>query len=436
MVLQAGQFQIKAVTDRVRSLVERTEMELNWNDGGRFSSGYVGLTGDCVVRAIAIATGISYRDVYSEIGKASEKSPRNGVPTTVASHYLAARQWHFTDVHQARFNADSLPLGIVIVHLASDKSRRHGHFCTVINHVIQDTWNPSDDDEFIVAGFWTCDEANAKLSSNLDASRLHRSTAANGDGGQDQEQVLTQKEFDKILHRLRSLDNTANNRASTDGEKRNALRMMQNLMLRHNLSREDITERDNVDQVSFTKIACPVNGSRALAWEKALASYLTTEIFPMTWWYFSTRGHRTLFWFYGPVKDVQNCITLFRELLLTIAASAHLQYGGYTRGSGASYAEGYVRGLPKHQSGPVESDQSSEAKAKVAEETALIQARMLAVKNAALQWLKVECGIELTTTRGTGRNQRDPVAEAKGKQHGAKHEVAAPTGPRRITFRG
>lgn len=436
MVLQAGQFQTEAVTDRVRSLVERTEMELNWHDGGRFSSGYVGLTGDCVVRAIAIATGISYRDVYSEIGKASEKTPRNGVPTTVASHYLAARQWHFTDVHQARFNADSLPLGIVIVHLASDKSRRHGHFCTVIDHVIQDTWNPSDDDQFSIAGFWTCDDANAKLASGHDASRTQGSPVDSGDGGQDQEQVLTQKEFDKILHRLRSLDNTANNRASTDGEKRNALRMMQNLMLRHNLSREDITEKDNVDHVSFTKMACPVNGSRALAWEKGLASYLTTEIFPMTWWYFSTKGHRTLFWFYGPVKDVQNCIMLFRELVVTIAASAHLQYGGYTRGSGASYAEGYVRGLPKHQSGPVESDLSSEAKAKVAGETALIQARMLAVKNAALQWLKVECGIELTSTRGTGRNQRDPAAEAKGKQHGAKHEVAAPTGPKRLTLGG
>jgi hypothetical protein len=408
-------------------------MELNWNDGGRFASGFVGLTGDCVVRSIAIATGHNYRDIYSEIGKASEKTPRNGVSTTVAAEYLATRQWKHTDGRQARFAAQSLPQGVVIVHLASTKSRRHGHFCTVIDHVIHDTWNPSDDDEFVVAGFWTCDEANAKLVSGGGATAGHKTA---GDAGQSPEQVLTQKEFDKILHRLRSLDNTANNRASTEGEKRNALRMMQNLMLRHNLSREDITEKDNVDQVSFTKLACPLNGSRALAWEKALAAYLTTEIFPMTWWYFSPKGHRTLFWFYGPVKDVQNCLSLFRELLLTIAASAHLQYGGYTRGSGASYAEGYVRGLPRHQTGQSDSLQSGEAKAKAAGETALIQARMLAVQTAALQWLKVECGIELRTTRGAGRNQRDPAAEAKGKQHGAKHEVAPPSGPKRITFQG
>jgi len=410
-------------------------MELNWNDGGRFGSGFVGLTGDCVVRAIAIATGINYRDIYSEIGKASEKTPRNGVPTMVAGEFLASRQWNYTVGSLDNLSGDSLPLGIAVVELASKHRGRHGHYCTVIDHVVHDTWNPSEDDGLIVAGFWTCEAANANLVSGGEGASLgHRATG--GDGGQDQEQSLTQKEFDKILHRLRSLDNTANNRASTDGEKRNALRMMQNLLLRHNLSREDISEKDNVDNVSFTKIACPVNGSRALAWEKALASYLTKEIFPMAWSFFSTKGHRTLFWFYGPVKDVQNCIALFRELLVTIAASAHLQYGGYTRGSGASYSEGYVRGLPKHESGQGESDQSSEAKAKAAVETALIQSRMIAVESAALQWLKFECGVELMSSRGSGRNQQDPAAEAKGKQHGAKHEVASPTGPPRITFRG
>lgn len=418
-------------------------MELNWNDGGRFRSGFVGLTGDCVVRAIAIATGLNYRDIYAEIGKLSEKTPRLGVRTSVAASFLEARNWQYTDAFSAPFTAETLPAGVVIAHLATKQSRRHGHFSTVIDHVVHDTWNPSDDEGFVVAGYWTNEQANLQVRSSVHPSMGNAAPGGasigggtpGGDSASDTEQVLTQKEFDKILHRLRSLDNTANNRASTEGEKRNALRMMQNLMLRHNLTREDISEKDNVDQVSFTRIACPVNGSRALAWEKALASYLTTEIFPMTWWYFSTKGHRTMFWFYGPVKDVQNCIALFRELLLTIAASAHLQYRGYTRGSGASYAEGYVRGLPRYQSGQTNAESSSEAKAQSAVETALIQARMIAVKNAALHWLKVECGIELTTTRGSGRNQRDPAAEAKGKQHGAKHEVAPPTGPKRITHR-
>ena len=37
------------------------------HDGGRSDAGYKGKTGDCVVRAIAIATGLSYKAVYDEL---------------------------------------------------------------------------------------------------------------------------------------------------------------------------------------------------------------------------------------------------------------------------------------------------------------------------------------------------------------------------------
>jgi len=107
---------------------------------------------------------------------------------------------------------------------------------------------------------------------------------------------------------LRALDSTASNRASTEGEKRNALRMMQSLMLRHNLTRDDIVGDDNVNHVQFTRVACPVNGRRACSWEKELASYVADHIFPTIQWYRSTRGHRTFFWLYGPLADVQNGI--------------------------------------------------------------------------------------------------------------------------------
>jgi uncharacterized protein (DUF111 family) len=43
----------------------------NWkfDDGGRAKAGY---KGDCVCRAIAIATGIPYRDVYDAINQEAE----------------------------------------------------------------------------------------------------------------------------------------------------------------------------------------------------------------------------------------------------------------------------------------------------------------------------------------------------------------------------
>lgn len=396
-------------------------MEFIWDDGGRAASGYVGTTGDCVTRAIAIGTGTSYRDVYKSLGELSSMTPRNGVANSIAQEYLVSLGWSYHRVHQSRFDVDQLPSGTLIVNLEDSHRDRAGHYCCVIGSTIYDTWNPTEEDAFRCAGYWRRPDTEHVSTTPIASHQFRRSD----------EEVTTQKEFDKVLQRLRALDSTACNSGSTEGEKRNALRMMQNLMLRHNLSREDITEDDHVDSMRFTRMACPVNGRRAYAWEKNLAGYLILEIFPMADWYYGTKGHRTLFWFYGPLDDVKNCIALFRELLLTITASAQLQYGGYSRGSGASYAEGYVRGLPRY--GSVDSkDDRSINEHEILSESALIHTRTLAVKKAGREWLKHECGVSLVYSRGSGRSQHDPDAADRGQEHGSKHDLAAAGGRKLI----
>lgn len=47
-------------------------MEFVYNDGGRSEAGFKGTTGDCVCRAIAIATQRPYKEIYdliNEFGK-------------------------------------------------------------------------------------------------------------------------------------------------------------------------------------------------------------------------------------------------------------------------------------------------------------------------------------------------------------------------------
>ncbi len=390
-------------------------MDFIWDDGGRAASGYVGLSGDCVTRAIAIATGACYRDVYEKLGKASEKSPRDGVHTEAAAVYLAERDWRRTLGLERPFFVEDLPPGIVIVHLARANERAQ-HFCTLIDHVVHDTWDPSDDDDYIVKSYWNSTEARYDTASSEWNRKLPSSDS----------QDRTQLEFDKILDRLRKLDRTASNSASTEGEKHNALRMMQSLMLRHNLSRDDIVDETNLDNVLFTRIACPVNGRRACNWEKHLASYVTKTILPTTQWFSSTKGHRTLFWFYGPRADVQNVIALFRELLLTIATSAHLQFRSHTRGSGASYAEGYVEGLPRSS---IDSHTNPE---QAMGERALIHSRTMTLQSAAEHWLDFECNIKLRTSYRTGRDQFDESAASRGRLDGSKHEVVVPAAQLRI----
>ncbi len=392
-------------------------MEFIWNDGGRAACGFVGLARDCATRAIAIATGAVYRDVYQQLGEAAEYSPRNGMSNAVSRRYLADRNWCHSVPVGSQFTPQAIPKGVVIVRLIKEDGRS-SHLCAVIDHVVHDTWNPSDDGEYLVCEYWT--RMASEDASQLPSIAFKRPAS--------EEQLLTQAQFDKILHRIRALDKTATNSASTEGEKHNALRMMQDLMLRHNLSRDDIVDKDNVEHVRFTRIACPLNGRRGCAWEYALAWYLTHHIFTSVQHYINSVGHRTFVWFYGPVDDVQNTITLFKELLLTIATSAHLRFGGHSRGSGASYAEGYVQGLPRWNE-----NSKSESQPDATKQT-LIQHRQIAIHSAANQWLKIECDIELCTTTSHGRTQRDENARQVGRLHGSQHNVQAPNAPKRITL--
>lgn len=390
-----------------------------WNDGGRAACGFVGLVGDCVTRAISIATGAVYKDVYQSLGQSSTKSPRSGVDVRFAHLYLTERGWKRFPGWDKPFVCSQLPNGVVVVHLA-DAQGRSQHLCTVIEHTIHDTWNPSQDETFIHA-YWVCESASPDNTLPAIAPLRPRT----------EQQVLTQEAFDKILNRLRALDRTANNNASTEGEKHNAIRMMQDLLLRHNLSREDIVDEANVENVLFARITCPVNGRRACEWERSLARYVSDQVCTTTQWYMASKGNRTWFTFYGPKSDVENAISLFQELLITIATAARLKFGGHSRGSGASYAEGYVEGLPRAQTNS-STEPAGNASAPNSG-TTLIHHRTLAIHDAARDWLDMECNVRLGQTTRYARNQKDPLAKLRGELDGAKHEVDFPNAPKRLS---
>jgi hypothetical protein len=376
----------------------------------------MGLCGDCVTRSIAIATGLNYRSVYDELFERTSRSPRMGLNVAVADGYLKERGWTrhpFFGVYDPAI----LPMGNVVVHLTCDGPT--GHFSALIDRVVHDTWNPVDD-EYTVRSYWT---PPAGFSSTTTTDQSH--------SGSSSSQELTQQEFEKILRRLRALDNTAKNDASTEGEKQNALRMMQALLFQHNLSREDLSTDNKSDHLQFSRLSCVLNGSRACLWEVALANYLCEEIFPLVQYYRSRVKKRTIFQFYGPRHDTLNAIELFRELLLTIAAAAQLRFRGYAKGSGASYAEGYVKGLPRNQSQSAQPTDSPE----IAASKQLIASRSLIVHRQANDWLFAECGIELAVASRVGRTQDDPNAKELGKQHGATHQVGPGNRPERLTFR-
>jgi len=141
-------------------------MKYVYSDGGRSAAGYKGATGDCVVRAVSIASGKHYEDVYkclsegmksqrSSKHKKRSASARNGVSVTRKWFKDLMREWGFVWVPtmtigsgcKTHLRDGELPLGKLVVSLSK-------HYCAVIDGVIYDTHDPSRDGTRCVYGYW------------------------------------------------------------------------------------------------------------------------------------------------------------------------------------------------------------------------------------------------------------------------------------------
>jgi len=136
-----------------------------YNNGGRSDAGFKGTTGDCVVRAITIATGFTYSEIYSTMNlfvkderltkrKRNKSASRTGVHKDQIKKFLNALNWTWTPTMfigqgcKVHLKADELPSGILIVSLSK-------HVTCVIDGVINDTYDCSRNGTRCVYGYWT-----------------------------------------------------------------------------------------------------------------------------------------------------------------------------------------------------------------------------------------------------------------------------------------
>lgn len=130
-------------------------MKIKYNDGGRSKYFTASKVGDCVTRAVAIATGRDYKEIYNEIAKLVGYTPRNGVRTKDTKKVMA----HFGGVWHSCM---SIGTGCK-VHLADGEIPMQGrivcsvskHLVAVIDGVIHDTFDASRDGRRCVYGYWS-----------------------------------------------------------------------------------------------------------------------------------------------------------------------------------------------------------------------------------------------------------------------------------------
>lgn len=138
------------------------------NDGGRAASGYVGKTGDCVARSIAIVMDLPYHKVYSDLSWINATMPKTKGRKTAGVHSAA----HGIYTESVLFKRYMMRLGFIwiptmtigsgcLVHLRAVELpkgriivRVTRHLAAVIDGVLHDTHDCSRGGTRCVYGYW------------------------------------------------------------------------------------------------------------------------------------------------------------------------------------------------------------------------------------------------------------------------------------------
>lgn len=142
-------------------------MKFIFDDGGAGNKSYK----NCVPRAIAIATGISYQQVFNDLNKLQvdwiltsrsrcamrakpTKTPNNGVFKDVYAKYLKALGWKWTPTMKigsgckVHLRSEELPKGKIIASCSK-------HLVAILDGVIHDTYDCSRDETRCVYGYYS-----------------------------------------------------------------------------------------------------------------------------------------------------------------------------------------------------------------------------------------------------------------------------------------
>lgn len=138
-----------------------------YNEGGRSAAGYSGETGDCFVRAAAIASGLSYQYIYDLVKeearrervntkrrKGKHSHPRTGVFRATGDRVLSRLGFEKVSVMSigsgctTHLRSSELPSqGRLIVNLSK-------HYAAVVDGVLMDTYDSSREGTRCVYSYW------------------------------------------------------------------------------------------------------------------------------------------------------------------------------------------------------------------------------------------------------------------------------------------
>jgi hypothetical protein len=162
--------ELKSEIAKLRQKLDPGRCAWEDTDGGRRAAGYGEPKGDCVARAIAIATEKPYTEVFEALKAASADyvkrwpdsvtaglikrsrsggDPASGCFDAVSGRYLRSIGWEYTRLRERVFlRADQLPRGRLIAAI-------NRHYVAVIDGVIHDIYDSGEGGKRPVKGYWS-----------------------------------------------------------------------------------------------------------------------------------------------------------------------------------------------------------------------------------------------------------------------------------------
>ena len=127
-------------------------MKFIYDDGGRSKYYKAKGVGDCAVRAIAIATGLDYKQVYDDLTKLQGRTCRNGTSVKAVIKYMNMLNWYWKGINKrnhetCHLQSEDLPNGTLIVQVSK-------HLTCVKDKVLHDIYDCSRNGNRGVYGYW------------------------------------------------------------------------------------------------------------------------------------------------------------------------------------------------------------------------------------------------------------------------------------------
>jgi len=218
--------------------------------------------------------------------------------------------------------------------------------------------------------------------------------------------------LDSTKDRIAKLLAVVASETAPQGEKDNAMMAAQILMDKHNLAADDCLHADKQFDDVFTK----TTGKRVARWELYLTEFIK-EVFGVSCYTARNSVH-----YYGRREPIEMASAMYDEMRHTIASRAKRQYGGWMKGDGGTYAEGFVTGLIlSYRETKRLRCQTEAGNALVVQSDALVKKNALEAKD----WLLANSDVKLSTYSASSGPRGSDDAFSRGVADGKKTNLSS-----------